>query len=168
MPPTTLRATALTAEGFAPFGEVIEVEGRTPVWINDQTCRRYDSLAQVDVAEAGGKPLLSIFEAAPRSMPFRIFALERHPMSSQTFFPLQVRPFLVVVAENGPAPLTADRIRVYLSSGGQGVNYRRGTWHHPLLALEATSRFLVIDRAGSGVNCEEIDIDASVVLVTTD
>ena len=160
-----LRATALTAEAFRPFGDVIEVEGRESRWINDDTCRRFDDLAHVDLLEAEGRPLISIFEANPRPLPFRVGKLERHPLSSQAFFPLAARPFLVVVAEDGPAPI-ASRIRVYLSSGSQGVNYRRNTWHHSLIAIEQTSRFLVVDRGGVDENCEEAAVDA-VVLVTT-
>lgn len=162
----TLRATALDAESFAAFGEVIETDGRESRWINDGTCRRFDALADVDVLEAGGRPLLSIFEAAPRSLPLRIRALERHPLSSQAFFPLQSRPFLVVVAAVGPQPI-AGRIRVFVSSGRQGVNYRRNTWHHPLIALGQVSRFLVVDRGGPRENCEEILLDADVVFVDT-
>jgi len=67
--------------------------------------------------------------------------------------------------QDGPAPI-AGRIRVYLSSGSQGVNYRRNTWHHSLIAIEQTSRFLVVDRGGVDENCEEAAVDA-VVLVTT-
>jgi ureidoglycolate lyase len=160
-----LRATALTAEAFAPFGEVIETEGRDSRWINESTCRRFDDLAQVDVEEAGGRPLLSIFEARPRSLPFKICTLERHPMSSQAFYPLQARPFLVVVAANGPLP-NASGIRAFLSSGSQGVNYRRNTWHHSLIALDCKSTFLVVDRGGSGDNCEEIAVEPG-VLVTS-
>src|ERR1700722_2687704 len=37
-----LRATALTAAAFAPFGDVIETAGRDFFWINEQTCRRFD------------------------------------------------------------------------------------------------------------------------------
>jgi ureidoglycolate lyase len=162
---TILRASALTAEAFAPFGEVIEVAGRASRRINDDTCLRYDDLALVDVSEAGGRPLISIFEASPRPLPLRVRALERHPLSSQAFVPLEARAFLVVVAEDGPLPLAA-RIRAYLSSGGQGVNYRRGTWHHPLIALERTTRFLVVDRGGPGENCEEITVADEAVLVT--
>src|SRR6266481_7971089 len=93
-----LQATALTADAFAAFGDVIETAGRDSRWINEQTCRRFDDLAQVDVGEGGGRPVLSIFEASPRSLPLRISMLERHPMSSQAFYPLQAQPFLVVVA----------------------------------------------------------------------
>jgi len=34
------------------------------------------------------------------------------------------------------------------------VNYRRGTWHHPLLSLDVVSDFLVLDRGGAGENCD--------------
>jgi ureidoglycolate lyase len=155
-----LRATALTADAFAPFGDVIETAGRDSRRINEQTCRRFDDLAQLDVVEAGGRPLLSIFEASPRALPLRISMLERHPMSSQAFYPLGARPFLVV-APNGPTP-DASGIRVFLSSGSQGVNYRRNTWHHSLIALERKSTFLVVDRGGPGENCEEMAVSPAV------
>ena len=162
-----LRATPLTSRSFAAFGDVIEIEGRDFRWINDHTCKRYDDLAHVDVLEDGGRPLISVFEAAARPLPLRVRRLERHPRSSQAFFPLQARPFLIVVATDGPAPI-AERIRVYLSSGSQGVNYRRNTWHHSLIALERSSSFLVIDRGGTGENCEQIAVDEPVVLVTAE
>ena len=160
-----LQAMALTAEAFAPFGDVIEIEGRQSRWINENTSRRFDDLAYVDVLEAGGRPLISVFEALPRQLPLQVRVLERHPLSSQAFFPLEARPFLVVVAEGGPLPAVSG-IRVYLRSGRQGVNFRRNTWHHSLIALDQTSRFLVVDRGGPTENCEEVAVDA-VVFVTT-
>jgi hypothetical protein len=39
----------------------------------------------------------------------------------------------VVVAADGPPPLVGS-IRAFLSSGSLGVNYRRNTWHHSLIA----------------------------------
>jgi ureidoglycolate lyase len=160
-----LKPAALTAEAFAPFGDVIEIPDRQPRWINDGTCERFDDVAQPDVLGAGGHPMISIFRAAARQLPFQVKVLERHPLSSQAFIPLDGLPFLVVVAGPGDAALSS-RIRAYRSSGGQGVNYRRNTWHHALLALERTSHFLVIDRAGPGENCDETPVDDAVVVVT--
>jgi ureidoglycolate lyase len=157
-----LRAAALTAELFAPFGEVIEAEGQPYRWINDGTCKRFDDLARIDVSEARGRPMISIFEARPRALPLPIRALERHPMSSQAFFPLAERPFLVIVATAGPRP-TPEGIRVFLGTGRQGVNYRRNTWHHSLVALDEVSRFLVVDRGGPDENCEEAAVDGNVL-----
>jgi ureidoglycolate lyase len=148
-----LRSRALSARAFAPFGDVIEIDGREPRSINDGTCRRFDDLACIDVTAQGGRVSLSIFEADARPLPLRIDLLERHPLGSQAFVPLGPEPFLVVVADEGD--LTAGGIHVYLSSGQQGVNYRRNVWHHPLIALHERARFLVVDRAGLGPNCEE-------------
>ena len=162
-----VRATALTAAGFHDFGDVIDVAGRPPRAINENTSLRYDDLAAVDVLAAGGRPLVSIFEATPRPLPLAVRTLERHPLSSQAFYPLERRPFLVVVALEGSAPLHS-RLRAFLSSGGQGVNYRRNTWHHSLIALDVVSRFLVVDRGGPGDNCEEIRVDDAAIYVTAD
>ncbi len=162
----TLCASPLRADEFSPYGEVIDTDGRESRWINDGTCRRFDGLADIDVLAAGGRPLLSVFEASPRALPLRIHWLERHPLSSQAFFPLEPYPFLVVVADDGPAPL-AERLRVFQSSGRQGVNYRRNTWHHPLIALGRLTRFLVIDRGGAETNCDVVAVDAAVIFVDT-
>lgn len=159
-----LRPQPLTAEVFAPFGDVIEIEGREFRWINEQTCKRYDDLAQVDVLANGGRPLISVFEAEARPLPLLVRSLERHPWSSQAFYPLQARPFLVIVALDGDEPIR-ERIRVYASSGRQGVNYRRNTWHHSLLAISQRSLFLVVDRGGPGDNCEEIDLGGAMLRV---
>jgi ureidoglycolate lyase len=108
--------------------------------------------------------LISIFRAQPRRLPLEVKLLERHPLSSQTFCPLDRLPFLVVVAEAGDRP-SATAIRAFRASGNQGVSYRRNTWHHALIALGQTSHFLVIDRDGPGENCEEAPVDPAVVVV---
>jgi ureidoglycolate lyase len=162
----TLRSQALNAAAFAPFGDVIEIDGRESRSINDATCRRFDDLARIDVTAQGGRASVSIFEADARPLPLRIRQLERHPLGSQAFVPLEPQPFLIVVAEERET-LSAESIRVFLSSGRQGVNYRRNVWHHPLIALHERARFLVIDRAGIGENCEEKALTEVVMVVAS-
>jgi ureidoglycolate lyase len=81
--------------------------------------------------------------------------LERHPLGSQAFIPQSKAAYLVVVAKS-----LTHRPRAFLASGGVGVNFRRGCWHHPLLALNTISDFIVIDRVGEGDNCEEVALSA--------
>ncbi|HEX8654260.1 MAG TPA: ureidoglycolate lyase, partial [Allosphingosinicella sp.] len=50
-------------------------------------------------------------------------------------------------------------IRLFRAEGHQGVHYLKGTWHHFLLVLDE-SDFLVVDRAGQGDNCEEVELPA--------
>lgn len=158
-----VKAAPLTAVAFAPFGEVIEIASKAPRLINEGTCERYDDLAQVDVSAREGRPLISIFKAAPRPVPFEVRTLERHPLSSQAFYPLDSTPFLVVVARDGKDPWPT-RLHAFHASGDQGVSYRANTWHHALLAIGQLSRFLVIDRGGPGDNCEEITIEPAVIV----
>ncbi|MEX3955702.1 ureidoglycolate lyase [Trinickia sp. EG282A] len=149
----TLAIEPLTRESFAPFGDVIELEGARHFPINEGTTTRFHDLARVDVTDAGGRPLLNLFRGEPRALPFEVSMLERHPLGSQAFVPLSDRPYLIVVAPLGP--LTPAAIRAFATRGWQGVNYKKGVWHHPLIALEAVSDFVVIDRGGEGHNCDE-------------
>ena len=154
----------LTAEAFAPFGDVIEVSDRARHFpINQGSTERYHDLARLDVAGSNGHAILSIFRATPRCLPMQLLLLERHPLGSQAFMPLSQLPYLVVVAGAGDQPDLA-RMRCFCAAPIQGVNYARGTWHHPLLALHAASDFLVLDRGGADTdaNCDEYPLtDAS-------
>jgi ureidoglycolate lyase len=153
-----LTIAALTSTAFAPFGDVIETEGHEHYSINAGTAQRYSDLAKVDVGAVGGRPLISICRAQPIALPFRLRLMERHPLSSQAFIPLSSAPFLIVVAPLGDT-VPSDAIRAFRSNGAQGINYRAGTWHHPLLALDRVADFLIVDRGGGGLNCDEIPID---------
>ena len=159
-----LAIAPLTAEAFAPYGDVIEAEGRAHYPINAGMAERYSDLATVDVGAAGGRPIISLCHALPVALPLRLRLMERHPLSSQAFIPLSRQPFLIVVAPPGDALRSAD-IRAFLSNCRQGINYRTGTWHHPLLALNEVTDFLIVDRGGEGNNCDEIPIHDRAIAV---
>lgn len=146
---------ALTPDAFAPYGAVIQVGTTVPLIINEGFAQRFDDLARVPVG-ADGEAKLSLFCAEPRPLPITLSLMERHPLGAQAFQPLTPSPWLVVVADpadDGDAP---GRLRAFLARGDQGVVYRPGVWHHPLLVFLPGSRFLVVDRAGPGTNCDEV------------
>lgn len=151
----TIQLQPLSIENFAPFGEVICIDGQDFFHINDAHTERYHALATTEIigeAHAG----ISIFRNIKQTeIPFSVSMLERHPNGSQAFIPMQGQAFLIVVA---PAldDHTPDisKLCAFISDGTQGVNYRAGTWHHPLLTLEAPSNFAVVDRIGTGHNCD--------------
>jgi ureidoglycolate lyase len=152
----TLRVERLTRAAFAPFGDVIELAGARHFAINGGTTERYHDLARVDVTEQGGRPLINLFRAQPRGLPVDITMLERHPLGSQAFIPLRAEYYLVVVAPAGEFdPL---QMRAFWTDSWQGVSYAKGVWHHPLLALNRESDFLVVDRGGDQPNCDEISL----------
>lgn len=148
----------LTPEAFGPFGEVIEASARAEAMpINYGWTTRFNDLADISVGE-DGRAIVSLFRSLPLNPPvLKIF--ERHPLGSQAFVPLQGRPYLVAVAPAGEFDPAA--VRVFEAAASQGVNYAPGVWHHFLLALEAQSDFLVIDRDGPGDNLDEVELAAA-------
>lgn len=137
---------------FEPFGEVLDIADAELLMINEGTTERYHALARTQVDPAG-TVIINLFRGQPRQFPYQVHMMERHPLGSQAFYPLDGRPWLVIVApdENGRPGVP----RAFRALGHQGVNYRANVWHHPLMALGETSDFLVVDRDGEGINLEE-------------
>jgi ureidoglycolate lyase len=158
-----LRLQPLTQEAFAPFGEVIETNGRTPLHINQGFALRFDDLAKIDVASEGGDVKTSIFVAKARPQPLTVTMMERHPLGSQLFYPLQDKLWVVLVCTHPQDPAS---YRAFLASGQQGVNYARNTWHFPLIVFEDESRFIVVDRKGPGNNLEEVKVTGVSLTIT--
>lgn len=152
----------LTKQAFAEFGDVIEVDNSDYFMINNGSTRRYHKLAKTDVQDQGGEAIISIFQATPLSYPLTISMLERHPLGSQAFVPLLGQPYLIVVAPKGDNP-SLQNCRAFFSNGRQGVNYHKGVWHHPVLALTDQDQFLIVDRGGEGHNCDEVFFEADLV-----
>ena len=148
----TLPIAPLTRAAFAPFGQVIETRDAKAKLINDGFAQRFDGLAGIDVAAEGGAVNISLFDGSLRPRPILIKLMERHPLGSQLFMPLNEKPWLVLVCSDPRVPAS---YRAFSATGQQGVNYARNTWHHPLLVLTDASPFLVVDRGGPGDNLEE-------------
>lgn len=156
--------TPLNQTSFAAYGQVIEVPRKAGIKINDGTAVRHDALANVDTAEQSGEPVISIFVAQARPLPITLQELEQHPLGSQAFMPLDNEAYLVVVAEQ-QANGEPGKLHAFLASAAQGINLHRGVWHHPLLALKKTCRFLVVDRHGPGENLVVVPITTANYLV---
>jgi len=164
-----LTAQPLTSGAFAPFGDVIESEGHMPVMINDGMTERYHALAQVELQGNDAHALLNLFVARQAyRLPMVLSSVERHPLGSQAFVPLQTEPFIVVVAR-ADAKVTADgmpaeQLQAFVTNGKQGVNYHAGVWHHSLISFQEQARFLVVDRGGPGNNCDVLPIVGETLL----
>lgn len=129
------------------------MEGAHVFSINEGFADRCNGLASVDVVLDGGATNIGLVIAQPRTFPLRVNLMERHPVGSQIFMPLQNRPWLVMVCAD---PHDAGSYRAFSATGRQGVNYARNVWHHTLIVFDRDSRFLVVDRGGPGKNLEEM------------
>ncbi len=159
----TLPITELTRENFAPFGEVLALDGAEHFPINQGSTERYHALSSVDASDQNGKPIISLFRGQAFARPFELRVMERHPLGSQTFIPVTKdlnNKYLVVVA---PATCQTEseitqHLRAFIVQGFTGVTYAKGVWHHPLISLDQLQDFIVVDRQGPGNNCDEIEL----------
>lgn len=151
----------LSAEAFAPFGDVLEAVGAPDKMINGGFCGRWHDRAALDFGP-GGRAGISVFNAEPRALPYELDLLERHPEGSQAFVPMHGQDWLVIVApDDGGKP---GQPLAFCATGAQGVNFHRGTWHGVLTPLSAPGLFAVIDRIGSTPNLEEFRLDPPYVV----
>ena len=151
-----LTPAPLTAEAFAPYGDLLDASGAPDKMINRGMCARHNDLARLDFAD--GRAGISIFDAQARHLPYLVDMVERHPEGSQAFLPLSGTPYLVVVADDAGG-IPADP-RAFVAAPGQAINLHRGTWHGVLAPIGAPGLFAVVDRIGAGSNLEEHWFDA--------
>ena len=146
----------LSVEAFAPFGDILEANGAPTKIINQGFCGRYHDLAALDFLPSdgeAGQAGISLFDAQPRSLPYCLDMVERHPLGSQAFLPMSMHGFLVIVApDEGGRP---GRPLAFETKPGQGINFHRNVWHGVLTPLKAPGLFAVVDRIGEANNLEE-------------
>ena len=87
----------ITTDLFRPFGDLLKLKNIPDMMINQGMCERHHDLAKIE-CEKGGKPGISLFNAEPRELPYKLEMMERHPKGSQAFIPMHAQPFLVIVA----------------------------------------------------------------------
>ncbi|HRO14649.1 MAG TPA: ureidoglycolate lyase [Paracoccus sp. (in: a-proteobacteria)] len=155
-----IRAEPLTAETFAPFGDVLEAAGTPDRLINAGRCGRFHDRARLDIADRAG---ISVFRSDSVTLPHGFSLVERHPLGSQAFLPMTQNPFLVIVAEDRNG--TPGQPLAFVTAPGQGVNIGRNVWHGVLTPLGDPGLFAVVDRCAEGPNLEEYTWDAEWTVV---
>ncbi|MBK8453055.1 MAG: ureidoglycolate lyase [Thiofilum sp.] len=153
----------LTAENFAPFGQVIELATAYHYPINEGLTTRYHDLVKADTHEQNGRTIVSVFRTNPIPLPHKIIKMERHPLGSQAFLPTHKHPFLVLVAPAGEQVYAQD-LQLFITNGQQGINLAKNTWHHFQLVLGEQSDFIVIDRGGAGNNLQEVEVMGDAII----
>lgn len=145
----------LTQACFEDYGDVIETTNHDFFHINDGKVERYHDLTKVEILEQD-RTLLSINRAKPAELPIIISELEKHPLGSQAFIPMNGERFIVIVAKGDEAP-EIETLKAFITNGRQGVNYHRNVWHHPLFAWQTVTDFLTVDRGGAE-NCVVVSL----------
>ena len=140
----------VSKKNFKKFGQIIDTSKKKYFKINNGFAKRYDNLAKIDTSTKRGSTIVSIFSARKRSFPMKIDMMEKHPLGSQAFVPMEETSFLVFVAPKGERP-DLKKIESFRIPKQTGINLNPGIWHFPLISTK-NMNFLVIDRKGKGNN----------------
>lgn len=142
--PAEITAEPLLREAYRNYGDVVAADSRLPsASANAGTAQRYDHLATLENLRPGSAaPNLCVFRVQPiAASPFVIRLLERHRLSTQLFIPMAgAERYLVIVCEGKEAPVLRT-LKAFVARAGQGITYRPGIWHHPLVALDRPTDF---------------------------
>ena len=145
-----IKPKKITRKNFQKFGDLISIKKKKSININDGYAKRFDNLCRINTSSKKGKTIMSIFSAKKRKFPMNIKMMEKHPLGSQAFVPMNETTFLVFVAPKGKRPNT-KKIESFIVPKQTGINYKPGIWHFPLISTK-NMNFLVIDRKGIGNN----------------
>ena len=153
-------AQPLRPESYSLYGDVIMAapRGEPGRPANRGTARRFNHLGAVEDLRPGASALnVCVFRCSPRlDFPLPVTLLEKHPASTQVFVPMNARRYLVIVARGGDRP-DLGTLAAFIAMGAQGVSYRPGVWHHPMIALDAEIDFsCLVWEDGSEADCVEV------------
>ena len=147
---TIISPIKISKKKFKKFGELINTKNKKFININNGYAKRFDNLGNINTSRLSGTTIMSIFSAKKRSFPMKIEMMEKHPLGSQAFIPMDDAAFLVFVAPKGEKP-NINKIQSFIVPKQTGINYKPGIWHFPLISLK-NMNFLVVDRKGKENN----------------
>ncbi len=133
-----------TPESVAPFGQLLGVHDQVkplPISFYDGKVSVY---APVEF-QSDDDTVLTLAAVDRRDM--QVQWMERHFKHTQTFIPLEGKPFVVVLAPPNDAELPdLNQTRALLFDGSCGFTMKTGTWHEFPFALVDQSHVIVILR----------------------
>lgn len=136
----------ITSDAYAPYGRVLMASprGEAGVVANLGTALRFDDLVDVENRRGASARLeVKLFRSRPVRRELRsLTLLEKHPHSTQLFVPMNASRYIVVVALGGDRPDLAT-LTAFLVEGARGISYSPGVWHHPMIALDVETDFVV-------------------------
>jgi ureidoglycolate lyase len=118
-----VKVQLLTPDAFAPYGEVLGIQGRVPDFTG------ISSVGWKSGFECNGPPEVMLYSS--RYSGLRFSMLERHHAVTQSFVPLRGVPAVVAVVAPTPPGIypQPDDVRAFLLDGSTGYVLHRDTWH---------------------------------------
>ena len=111
---------------FSKFGNIIEKKNASELRsINQGTTTRYHNISELDLESKNGNSGISIFSGLPRDLPIEIKILEKHPVASQSFLPIQNYDWLIVVCDEKNEVPDLSTLICFHVNGDTGITYNK-------------------------------------------
>jgi ureidoglycolate lyase len=148
-----INARPITHDAFRPFGSLLE---------SPKTGGRQDFAAELVNKRLSAKTNLALVRSNPAPDRFAVDQLERHPFSTQTFLPLDVERYLVVVCKSDASGNPdLGTVQAFECEGTQGVSYAVGIWHLGMQTLDAPGVFaMLVHEDKTSADCEFRDVES--------
>jgi ureidoglycolate lyase len=153
-----IQTLCITAQAFAPYGDLLVAPAETG---------RFDFVARFENHRPHVRTNIALVRCNSVAGQLRVDEMECHPFSSQTFLPLDVSDYLVVVAlDDGGGRPDLSTLAAFRVNHPLGINYHLGTWHIGMIALSRPGTFaLLIHEDGSADDCRFCPVEPFDVLV---
>jgi ureidoglycolate lyase len=162
----TVAAQVVTPESFEPFGEMLTTSGAPLPHVYG------DAMDVYRTGRLESDAPVEFIVTRYRLREFRVQFLERHQRLTQTFVPLEGKPFVIAVADPGAElengiPRIAD-VHAFVVPGDAAVNLHRGTWHEVPFPLVDGGMTLVTSHSGVTDGWAELDEAREIAKLTED
>ena len=148
-----LTPVPISATGLAPFATLLASDGSP----------RVDFPAAAERGPEAVQPSLCVLSVAPvPAGPLSFARMERHPHTAQTFMPLTVGRWIVVVAPGDAAGLPdASRAKAFLAGPGDAIVYHRNAWHAAITVFDRPAEIaMMMWKTASGDDTVLADLPA--------
>ena len=155
--PIAVPVRPISAEAFAGYGALLQ---------QPASGSRQDSAAAVENRRASARANVALVRCEQFVFGTVIEMLERHPLSTQLFVPLDLDTYLVVVAkdtgQNQPDLATVSAFRL---GRHQAISYHAGVWHAGMATLGRPGTFvMIIHEDGSAADCEFVQLPRKLMI----
>jgi len=144
-----------TVESLAPYGKIIGPgSGVVPTAVDF-----YKGKVKMSYpVEFGCDHAVNVTLASMERRPFEVRYMERHFEHTQSFIPLNGKPFIAFFAPPADADLPdLDMVKAFLFDGSEGFCMHRGTWHEFPFALEDDTQMIVLLSSQTGYDLADRD-----------
>lgn len=138
-----VKLQTISGDNFAAYGSLIETNGRAASF-SSEVFSYWDALNAVAF---DGSVSFGILESYPG--PSVAVNLERHVRTSETLVPLDGEVVLVVGQPTSGETADLRTVAAFRISQGRAATLNPGVWHYVPLAVDKTSRTMVVFRLGT-------------------